>query len=27
VPFWAYAPFLLLSASFLLFLGKETLEK
>lgn len=27
VPFWAYAPLLLLSASFLLFIGKETLEK
>lgn len=27
VPFWAYAPLLLLSASFLLFVGKETLEK
>jgi MFS family permease len=27
VPFWTYAPFLLLSASLLLFVGKETLEK
>ena len=27
VPFCAYAPLLLLSASFLLFIGKETLEK
>ena len=27
VPFWAYAPLLLLSAMFLLFVGKETLEK
>jgi len=27
VPFWAYAPLLLLSAMLLLFVGKETLEK
>jgi len=27
VPFWAYAPLLLLSATFLLLVGKETLEK
>ena len=27
VPFWAYAPLLLLSATLLLFVAKETLEK
>jgi hypothetical protein len=27
VPFLAYAPLLLLSAGFLLFIGKETLER
>ena len=27
VPFWAYAPFLLLSATLLLLVGKETLER